>query len=644
MSDPIEKNPSGKNIFVSAWAYLKEQDTLIRDLMDSFALLVLALYPFRNIHHGLDLWDTGYNYSNFEYMGTTGVDPMWLFSTYLSNAIGHLMSLLPYGHTVLGMNFYTAFVPAVMAVSMYIFFTRHLKYPGWIAFIAEFAALSMCWAPTASLYHYLTYLIITFSCFLLYRGITENEPLTIALSGGLCGLGVFVRFSNLPQASLVIAIWMYGFFEFREAFIKSEGMKKPSRVECLGRTFRRFFWFVIGYIVCFLVFFVYLGIRYGFADYINGIAELFTISDKASGYSTYEMLYKLAKSYFDQLYWVSRLMVFAVAGSGLYTFASWLNVRIGKPAFKKFGSEKSVSLLVVLTRILAVLLAADAICFLQIRKNPFVTYDYRQYWCVFALAGMMCFIALVTNSLPVFFRRMKAGDRLLAVLAAYALLISAIGGNNGSYSSFNNMFFWLPVTFKVLYDLIREQKNTWLYGLKCVLVGVVAFFLVQSTLFGMNFTFTETYYGAAEPRDYIVEYNRALGGIRMSYEKAYCFERLSQHIEANNLSERELINFGQIAGMPFYLQMTPAFNPWPDLASYSIEKMSERLDEIAEKTDLQSGGAEVGRYYERPLIVLCVSDNAAYSLDQDKWDLLYDFIEKEGYELTYEDSMFAVYE
>ena len=277
---------------------------------------------------------------------------------------------------------------------------------------------------------------------------------------------------------------------------------------------------------------------------------------------------------------------------------------------------------------------------------------------------------------------MKASERLLAVLAAYALLISAIGGNNGSYCSFNNMFFWLPVTLMAVWNLIVKQNNTWLYGLKCVLVGVIGFFLVQSSLFGANFAFTEGCNGSSEPREYIVEYNRAIGSVRMSYEKAYCLERLSGYIEENSLSDRELINFGNIAGMPFYLQMTPAFNPWPDLASYSAEKMSANLDAISDKiaeakeAETSALSAEISaqaavndkdsssdpdgnqssepdeeqladeeeKVYEKPLVILCISENASGSEDQEKWNLIYSYLEKENYRLTYTDSMFAVYE
>ncbi|MBQ5376809.1 MAG: hypothetical protein IIU45_08120, partial [Lachnospiraceae bacterium] len=185
--------------------------------------VLLVLYPLRHIWLGVELTDSAYSAGNYLYLEK--MNPMWLFSTYLANSVGHLFTVLPYGHTLLGMNFYTSFVPAIMAVLMYLFLTRELKMPGWIAFFAEFTALSMCWAPTTVLYHYLTYLVITFSALMLYRGITEDEALTVAISGGLCGLGIFVRFSNLPQASLLLAIWMYGVFEFREAYISGDGVK-----------------------------------------------------------------------------------------------------------------------------------------------------------------------------------------------------------------------------------------------------------------------------------------------------------------------------------------------------------------------------------------------------------------------------------
>ena len=41
----------------------------VRAKWEWLLVAVLFLYPLRHIWIGLDLWDTGYNYANFQYMG-----------------------------------------------------------------------------------------------------------------------------------------------------------------------------------------------------------------------------------------------------------------------------------------------------------------------------------------------------------------------------------------------------------------------------------------------------------------------------------------------------------------------------------------------------------------------------------------------
>ncbi len=77
-------------------------------------MVILAFYPLRHIYQGIDLWDTGYNYANFTYMGLEHMDPMWLFSTWLSNATGHLLTRLPRGMSLVGMNFYTGLFASLL--------------------------------------------------------------------------------------------------------------------------------------------------------------------------------------------------------------------------------------------------------------------------------------------------------------------------------------------------------------------------------------------------------------------------------------------------------------------------------------------------------------------------------------------------
>ena len=634
--------PEEKKSFPGFRQYIREHEPVIRDLLDSLALLILSLYPFRNIHEGLDLWDTGYNLSNFRFMSLDHMDPMWFFSTYLANSVGHLFTLLPYGHTLLGMNFYTAFVPAVMAVFMYIFLTRQLKMPGWIAFLGEFTALSMCWAPTAVLYHYLTYMIITFSALLLYRGIIEDEALTVAISGGLCGLGIFVRFSNLPQASLLLAIWMYGVFEFREEYRAGDGVRLPSRIEAFRKTFMRGFWFCLGYATAFIVFFLFIGIRYGFAAYLGGVAELFTIPDNASGYGPAALIMGVVRMYKDQIYWILRLLVFAAAAGVIRFLATFVNDRYSLGKEDEKGRGTSQRIIDVLANASGIIIAVCAVMFLVIRDT--ILYDYNNYLSWRLLAAKVAFVMLCYCVYSVFARKASASEKLMAVLAGYVLLITGIGGNNVDMAVFNNAFFWMPVLLFAVYELIRNCRISALYGLKCVLTAVVLFFLVQVVLFGANFVFCEASSGSGDERAYTVSDDSALRDIRMSYEKASCLTQLTAYIEGRELADRELITFGNIPALPFYLQMTPAFNTWPDLDSYSIEKMSRELERIAARTEDSLEENEVGEYYEKPVVIICISDNSSVSDDEAKWKLIYGFLEKEDYKLTYTDTLFAVYE
>ena len=127
-----------------------------RSYIDVCILIILILYPMRHVACGLDLWDTGYNYANFRYMGTEHMDSMWLFSTYICNVVGHFMTLLPYGHTLIGMNVYTGLILSIIACIAYLFCTGDLGIHKAVVFVGEICAISLCWCPTALLYNYLT--------------------------------------------------------------------------------------------------------------------------------------------------------------------------------------------------------------------------------------------------------------------------------------------------------------------------------------------------------------------------------------------------------------------------------------------------------------------------------------------------------
>lgn len=178
----------------------------VKQIIYGILWLGLIFFAFRKVNKGLDLWDTGYNLANFQWMGTEHMDNMWLFSTYLSNAVGHIFSLLPGGKTLLGMNIYTTGVTALLMILSSCFLVRYMKIPMALVVAGEFVALNLCWAPSAILYDYLTFVCLDVGLILMLIGLTKEHWREVFLSGILIGTGMFVRFSNLAQLIVIILI------------------------------------------------------------------------------------------------------------------------------------------------------------------------------------------------------------------------------------------------------------------------------------------------------------------------------------------------------------------------------------------------------------------------------------------------------
>ena len=70
--------------------------------LEAVFLVILILYPLRHVTIGGDFWDVGYNYGNFAFFSEQALGKTWFFSTYLASAIGHVLTFLPAGRTVVG--------------------------------------------------------------------------------------------------------------------------------------------------------------------------------------------------------------------------------------------------------------------------------------------------------------------------------------------------------------------------------------------------------------------------------------------------------------------------------------------------------------------------------------------------------------
>lgn len=675
-------------------------------ILENLFLVILVFYPLRHINWGLDLWDTGYNYANFQYMGTEHMDPMWLFSTYLSNVAGNLLMKLPSAGTLMGMNFYTGLIVSLLAVTGYFFCTRRLKMPGWIAFIGEMTAVSLCWCPTALLYNYLTYVFFLACVILLYRGLTEEKNICLVLAGICLGANVLVRFSNLPEAAMILAVWAYDVL----VWLQEKNSTAVRREGLWRRLGQHTFWCFAGYGSALLVLLGYIHMRYGFGNYVSGIQRLFAMTDTATDYKADSMLMGMINTYVENLYWVVRIGVILAAGILFFAVVNmllriygrmnqmlwWCFGRIllavtGAMAFfwlyvkglSALGGMTALSGLhpaILFLAVLAVVLAVSGVAGWLLQRrcgmeralwwesrclwggvsvvmlvwlyvNGFCSLDFLwdgpiSYGPMLRPGILFLMLAMLAGVIVFLNPRNTKQEKLISVMVVLVVVLTSLGSNNRVYPSMNNLFVAAPFTLWQCWRFCVYVKEKRLgkitlsaFPAKGLLAAFIAMCLFQFGGFGMKFTFAEAtgVYGLTAS----VENNAILRNIKMSPEKARWLTELSSYVEERGLRGREVILYGNIPSLSYYLQMPPAFNSWSDLRSYGYDTMAGDLEEAEWKIREENG--------ERPVVLVdhqweAAEQDEKWQLLQRKWQLIQDFMERNGYEQTWQNDRFTFYE
>lgn len=611
-------------------------------------LVVLILYPLRHIRWGLDLWDTGYSYANFEYMGLEHMDSMWLFSTYLANALGHFFTRLPFGETLVGMNFYTGLLVSFLAVVGYLFCTKSLKLPGWITFLGEMLAVSLCWCPTATMYNYLTYVFFLVSFVLLYKGLVKNSKRDLFLAGVALGANVLVRFSNLPQAAMIVAVWAYGVVEYLDdrkhrAVPEISGKEKPKSAWTVG--FQRTLWCLGGYLTAWAVLFGYIHLRYGMENYVDGIGRLFSMTNQATDYKATSMLLKMFYSYFENLYWLARFAVIVVAGMVVYGV-----VRLGLGRIKRLqGNDRC-------QKMCGILLAAGwaGVCVAAVvwlYKRGFCSFAFYSYDAMLRPGTIFLMITLLIGVIRIFHKNSPKEEKLISGMVVLVILLTAIGSNNGVLPSLNNLFVAAPYCLWEVWKFLGQADFGWkkvpvcLFPLKGFLCTFLALVYFQSIMFGVYFSFAEG--TGVQDISAVVENNPVLKGVKMSPERAQWMESVSAYVQENDLEGKEVILYGMVPSLSFYLQMPSAFNPWSDLASYDIEVMKQQMEEARTSQPIVILEHTYGAYVDggEALETLELSDAKLQSLAQDeKLSLICNLLKQQGYHKAFENEKFTLWQ
>lgn len=564
-----------------------------------FFPLILLLFPLVKVTRGVDLTDTAYSLGNYVFFD--GTKDVWFLLTYISNAIGHLFTRLPFGSTMVGMKVYGSLVISAMAIFGYRFFMT--KMPAWLAFLAQVLAIGMCWAPNCILYNYLTYMFLLAACVMLFRGLAgTNRSRCLVYAGMLLGINTFVRFpGNGLEVLLIFALWYYGVI----------------RKEEFSLVFKQTMLCLLGYVISFGLILLALSLSYGTGTFGTMIAGVFGISSANSEYTFGQMLLMILDAYWHGFRWALYMIICALPGI----------------PFMVLWPDKYIKLRKVVYCICIGLL------FFVLYKWGMFTFKYYQKESVLQWGAIFLLISIVGSIWMMASKSINYDWKLIACISLVVILITPLGSNNYIWPVLNNLFFIAPVTFWIVYKFVRwgrsyldVTKKVPLFSSKAMLAAVLIAFFIQAVGIGFGYIFLDGEDGSK--LDTVVTNNTVLKGSKTTIDNAYALSEISEYFLVNDLSkDRSLILYGDIPGLSYYLDMPSALNTsWSDLGSNPVENMQQAIDKI-----------DAGNVNERPIVII---SRALYEMPDNsiKFDLINKYIENNDYKTTFMNDRFVVYE
>ena len=552
--------------------------------------LILLLYPLVGVSQGLDITDTTYGLSNYEFLPV--IDPMWGLSTFLANVTGRAIMKLPFAGTMLGMSIYCSFIISLIALISYYVLQKWM--PGWMIFIGEFISLSLCWCPRVILYNYLTYLFFTLGllCLLLGMFEWERQNLFLVLAGICLGLNVMVRFPNIVETALILVLWFYQIVTGGKFL---ETVKKT--LSCIGG-------FFIGIA---LPLFIICGM-YGPTAYFNMIGSLFGMTEGASDYTASGMIASILSAYGTTLKDMVIMLPCVAAGIIMFNLLPGRYVLVKKLLY--------IAGLLVLVR--------------YYFAGGVFTRNYRYYDSMFQAAMMFVIIAVVLSVIgSTGVLNGNKQEQTLAFAALMVILITPIGSNNYTFPVINNLFFVAPVTLWLLRRLMfRLGESDHHFPWQAMVTMVIIVLAIQGTLFHINFAFLDG--DGGEKRDGCVKVPKVSSMATTAYN-ADSVNELYRVLEEKKLLDKKAIFFGEVPGLAYIFDIEPAINTvWPDLDSYSTSKFSDELSRVS------------GLGGDAPVIIMGCNLPEYANIDAKK-DVLMDYIASNDYNKVFESDRFMVY-
>ena len=548
--------------------------------------IILFVYPLIKVNQGIDVSDTTYSLGN--YMFFNRLEGMWVISTYLSNVVGYVLTKLPFGDTLLGMNIYTGLIVSALVLAIYQILRKWM--PEWIVFLAEMIAIGFMWIPTTILYNYLTYVLFSVGALLLYKGLAEGKIKYLVIAGICLGCNALVRVANLAQMALIVTVWYYGFLQKETV---QESAKKTG-------------YCIAGYLIGMIPPFVGILIQFGFDGLLGMIQDLSAVQSADEGYSIGMMILMTMKAYISTLKWVAFVVIGIFLGTVMFYYKKEHFVLAKKIAY--MGG-------------IAVLLRFFW------GRGMFSFRYYEDYSSMYEWGMMGLYLALFACAYLLIGKGVSVQERLFGMVSLVIILITPLGSNNYTYQNINNLFVVAPITLYAFVKLFRRrygaEKRVLHFPWKAMVAVLGAMILLQSAGFHSQFIFRDGMDGT--PRDTVLYAPRVVANMRTTQKNAEDIGGLLVFVESEE--SKEAVYFGDCSGLPFLTGIPAAIDSsWPDLESYAVSQFETELENLIEE----------------PLVIVrnVEKESSAYA---EKQEILQDYMNAKHYESVYENDAYIVY-
>jgi|GEM_PF-1234137 len=581
-----------------------------RKLFENYIFpLILLLFPLIAVNEGIDISDTTYNLTNYEYFSK--MDLNWKLSILIPSVFGHLVSLLPFAGSLLGFRIYASLFEGVF--SNIIYFVSKKYIPGWMIFIGEIIALSICWCPSVIFYNYMTYFFMSMGIILLLSAINEGDTSKqrnkFMLAGAIFGLNVFVRLPNVMEVLFILIL-------FFASYIEREDIKSVRNKFC---------YCVAGFVITVLVIMIIICAVYGMASYMDMIEWLSSLSaDSNSSHGMASSFSSIMSAYSKTLKEMFMMLLCTILG--LIMFMLWR------------GNEK----LYIIKKIVYILGIFVLIKY-YFSTGTFTT-NYYYYDSMFEVAMMFIIISIVLDILDVLsaiFERLgkgyvfipgTSGERLLSFTSLLIILITPIGSDNYTFPIINNLFLVAPITLVQIRRVLRRMKKgenikfRQTFPIRAMVMMVLVVLLIQGTFFKFGFSFVDGADGTV--RDSTVSIDKAKYMTTTTVNATH-IENIYDAILANGMENYKLFVFGNAPGLSFIYDMEPAiYTSWPSLESNRVSDVDEGLMNMDRDT----------------VIIMEKKDESTKTTSfSQKEDIILDYIAESDYNIIFEDDLYKVF-